>query len=97
MAPHERFSTLKRKGLCFQCLYPGAKHTNGTCQRDFTCKHVSHEKWSQKKHVLVCQEHCDEEENKKIFDEYKSRFIDRQKIALKEFSKEIIISFHADQ
>ena len=95
MTPQERFKFLRHKGLCFQCLYPGATHTNGTCQRDFTCKHKSHEKYPQKKHVLVWQEHCDDEENKKTFDEYKSRFIDRQKAPLKEFSKSIKLSFHA--
>ena len=49
-----------------------------------------------KKHVLVCQEHCSDDENKKTFAEYKSRFIDRQKVQLKEFSKSIELSYHAD-
>ena len=96
MTPYERFNVLKQKGFCFQCLYPGAKHTIGTCQRDFTCKNTSHDKYPQKKHVLVCQEHCSDDENKKTFAEYKSRFTDRQKMQLKEFSKSIKLSFHVD-
>lgn len=41
MTPYERFSELRRKGFCIQCLFPGAsqsegKHKNGACQIDFT-------------------------------------------------------------
>ena len=40
--PAQRFSLLRRKGLCFQCLYPGAewnkgKHSDGKCQHEFVC------------------------------------------------------------
>ena len=49
MSPQQRFQTLRAKGLCFQCLFPGAesnkgKHNEGYCQREFACKHLSHEK-----------------------------------------------------
>ena len=69
MTPNERFLTLKNNNLCFLCLFPGAqqastKHKEGNCQRDFTCKHPSHDRYPMKKHVLVCQEHADNEENK---------------------------------
>ena len=99
----DRFQLLKRKGLCFQCLYPGAKitdtkHSEGRFQRDYTCNHPSHDKLSTKKHVLVCAKHKDVEENKTIFELYKYRCILKQKhIQLPEFSREIKRSFHLDQ
>ena len=39
MNPAQRFRELRMKGLCCQCLYPGAKqktgkHASGTCQRN---------------------------------------------------------------
>ena len=50
MTPADQFQLLKKKGLCFQCLYPGAKitdtnHSEGRCQKDYTCKHPSHDKF----------------------------------------------------
>ena len=69
MTPADRFQLLKKKGLCFQSLYPGTKTTDtkrseGRRQRDYRCKHPSHDKFPTKKHVLVCAEHKDVEENK---------------------------------
>ena len=66
MTPADRFPLFKKKGLCFECLYPGAKitdtnHSEGRCQRDYTCKHRLHDKFPTKKHVLVCAEHKDVE------------------------------------
>ena len=103
MTPADRLQLLKEKGLCFQCLYDGAKitdtkHSEGRCQRDYTCKYPSHDKFSTKKHVLVCFEHKDVDENKAIFELYKYKCILKQKhIQLPEFSKEIKLSFHLDQ
>ena len=98
--PHQRFRELRAKGLCHQCLYPGAKqtdtkHADGSCQKTFTCKHSSHNTHQQKKHVLVCSEHADTEENKALFEEYKERFITRQKKPLPEYTKNIKLTFHA--
>ena len=64
MTNKERFEELRAKGFCWQCLFPGASkdsgnHKDGKCQRDFVCKHSSHEKFQKKKHVLVCDEHKD--------------------------------------
>ena len=46
MSNLDRLKTLKSKGFCCQCLFPGAdatkeKHATGRCQRDFVCKHSS--------------------------------------------------------
>ena len=84
MNPAERFATLKDKGLCWQCLFPGAiakkgKHADGKCQRDFVCKYQIHIKFKRKKHVLLCDEHKETEENRKLLEEYKSRYILREK------------------
>ena len=69
MTPSQRCAELFRKGLYIQCLLPGAsskegKHKEGRCQRDFTCKNSAHSKFPSKKHVLICEEHKDEKENK---------------------------------
>ena len=78
----DRFQQLMSKNLCFQCLYPGAerkcKHKEGRCQRDFICKHESHERFPTKKHVLVCDDHKNDEANKVTLEEYKNRCILRQ-------------------
>ena len=98
-SPASRLSTLREKGFCFQCLLPGAnaaqgKHQEGMCQRDFVCPHPSHQRYSVKKHVLVCDEHKDLAENKDILEKYKARCIKYSN--LPDFSKEIKLSFHAD-
>ena len=51
MSPLQRFQTLKSKGFCFQCLFPGSdmskgKHKDGRCQRDFVCQHSSHDRYT---------------------------------------------------
>ena len=103
LKPFDRFQLLIKKGLCFQCLYPSAKvseikYSEGKCQRDYTCKHPSHDKFPTKKHVLVCSEHEDQEENKQIFEVYKFKCILKRKyMQLPEFSKEIKLSFHLNQ
>ena len=102
MSPAERFATIKHKGLCWQCLFPGAmakhgKHADGKCQRDFVCKHASHSSFKRRKHVLVCEEHKTSEENKKLLEEYKSRCITREnQVNLPDFSKEIKLAFHSN-
>ena len=103
MTPADRLQFLKKKGLCFQYLYPGAnitdtKHSKCKCQRDYACKHPSNDKFPTKKHVLVCAEHKDFEENKTIFELFKYKCILKLKhIHLPEFSREIKLSFHLDQ
>ena len=84
MTNKERFATLRSKGLCFQCLFPGAsrdsgKHKEGRCQRDFTCKHADHDRYINKKHVLVCDEHKEDDSNKKVLEDFKKRCIMRPK------------------
>ena len=84
-------------------LYPGAKitdgkHLEGIYQRDYTCKHPSHAKFPTKKHVFVCAEHKDLEENKTIFELCNYNCILKQKhIQLPDFSREVKLSFHLDQ
>ena len=68
MTPAQRFKELCLKGFCFQCLFPGAmksegRHADSSCQTDFICKHSAHDKYPRKKHILVCQDHCELEEN----------------------------------
>ncbi|XP_066920588.1 uncharacterized protein [Clytia hemisphaerica] len=94
MSPLERFQKLRSKGLCYQCLYPGAqrksgKHQDGQCQRAFICKHPYHDPFTTKMHVLVCDSHKDDQQN--LLEHYKSRCLTRQR-QLPSFSKEINLS-----
>ena len=71
MMPKDRFTLIKNKGLCIQCLYPGAKqdqgkHKEGKCQRDFICQHSLHQKYPVKKHILICEEHKDSQDNQAL-------------------------------
>ena len=90
--PAERFRVLSSKGLCHRCLYPDAsqkegKHANGKWQSYYICKKESH-KYPCKKHVLVCQEHSQSDENKELLNIYKSKHILNQKEPVEEFSKD---------
>ena len=95
--PADRFSILKDKGYCYQCLYPGAdvttgKHKEGKCQRDFVCPHTSHHRSTVRKHVLVCEEHKESSDNKDLLDKYKLRYMKNSK--LPSFAKNISLTFH---
>ena len=96
MTPMQRFQTLRSKN-CYQCLYPGAnqntgKHNEERCQRDFACKHSSHN-FTNKKHVFVCEDHKSTQGNIVLLEHYKSRCISRNE-NLPEHSK-LISVFHA--
>ena len=71
MTQKERFQELRRKGYCFQCLFPGASQNTGKnsdekCQRDFICKNISHDKYPTKKRVLVCCKHRGTTKNEQL-------------------------------
>lgn len=100
MSPASRYEELCKKGLCIQCLYPGAKyqtskHKEGKCQRDFICKHPSHDRYATKMHVLVCEDHKDLPDNKNVLHMYKQKCILQQRVELPEYSKKIQLSHHS--
>ena len=101
MTPNQRFLELRNKGLCIQCLYPGAsqdkgRHSDGSCSNEYACKHYSHNVFPSKKHVLTCQEHCSTDRNKELLESYRSRCILNKKTdELPDFSKNIKLSFHS--
>ena len=97
----QRFALLKGKGFCTQCLFPGAyatagKHVDGSCQSTYVCRHDSHNSFTVKKHILVCEEHKDEDSNKALLEEYRARCITRKcNQDLPEYSKTIQLSHFA--
>ena len=103
MTAEQRFLELRAKGLCFQCLFPGAnssqgKHKDGKCQYDYVCnKHPSHAKYPKKKHVLVCHEHT-VETVPRINNYFKhinpDVFYGINRMRFQAFSKDIKLSFH---
>ena len=98
MTPKDRFTLIKNKGLCIQCLYLGArqhqgKHIEGKCQRDFICQHPLHQQYPVKKHVLTCEEHKDSQDKQALLETYRKKCIFRRP-DLEEFSKGIKLSFH---
>ena len=64
------------------------ENSDGKCQRDFICKNVSHDKYSAKRHVLVCHEHRGTTENEQLLLEYKNRCIMKQ-ATLAAFSRDL--------
>ena len=93
MSVADRFKFLREKNLCFQCLYPGAdwnsgKHKEGKCQKEYVCKHSSHDKFTRKKHVLVCDDHKTDQENQDTFKAYKERCIQKNQ-NLPSFSRDL--------
>ena len=97
LTPAGRFILLKEKGLCHQCLAPGAPLSTSKHRQDcfsrYCCKNKIHEKHVKKKHVLVCEEHKHHQENKELLEEYRNNCILRLKENLPEFTKQI--SFHS--
>ena len=96
LTPLERFKILRKKNLCFQCLFPGAdistgRHREGRCQRDFVCQHEDHDRYPVKKHVLVCEEHKSNPQNKELLQRYKDRCM--RSTTIPDHSKKIKISF----
>ena len=88
--PASRLKMLRDKNFCIQCLFPGAdahsgKHKEGRCQRDFVCPHPSHSKYPVKKHILVCEEHKDD--NQDLLTKYTQRFI--RSPSLPDFSRNL--------
>ena len=101
MTPKERFKLLYEKGLCYQCLSPGAKvehgkHKNASCFSKFVCKSKTHSKYPRKKHVLCCEEHKSSSENAKLLEEYKRDNIFSLKSPVSDFSKQIMLNFHCE-
>ena len=99
MSVAERFKVLMDKGLCFQCLFPGAdrntgKHKEGKCQTEYVCKDPSHGSFKWKKHVLVCDKHKENSENQEIFKAYKERCIIKNQ-NLPAFAQGIHLSYHS--
>ena len=93
MSCKERLKLLLQKGLCIQCLAPGAtvehgKHKEGTCFSKFACKNQSHSKFPRKKHVLLCEEHKEDSENAELLEKYKKESILKFS-SLPEFSRDI--------
>ena len=101
MSPKERFEKLREKDLCHQCLAPGAYmkndkrsyHKSGKCFSKFVCKDKLHNKYNQKKHVLVCEEH--KNQNDDLFEKYKTAEIVGKIQTLEDFSKQIKLSYHS--
>ena len=97
MTPAARLKTIRDKGLCHQCLLPGAKasegkHQEGRCQRKYICPHPSHQRYPVKNHVLVCEKHKDDDANQEVLDKFKERCMKSSNLPA--FSKEIQLSFH---
>ena len=98
MTPKERFKLLLKKGLCYQCLAPGApvekgKHSDASCYNKFVCKNTSHNKYPRKLHVLLCEEHKNDASNMELLDKYKKENIYNLKTPVPQFSKQIKLSF----
>ena len=94
--PAARLASIKAKGFCTQCLLPGAdatseKHKNGKCQREFTCPHPSHQSYPMRRHVLVCEDHKEDQQNKDVLNRFKARCL--RSSHLPDFSKQIKLSF----
>ena len=86
----ERFEILRKRKLCFQCMSPGKKGGHeGPCFDKFKCPHDSHKTHQRGLHVLICDKHKEDDENKKLLADYKEKFITFPSNSHKDFSKNI--------
>ena len=96
-SPLERLKLLEGKGLCYQCLTPGAKIDHAkNCNEIYCCKDQSHFKHDKKYHILVCDRHKHKTENSILLEKFKTKVIAKFINDLPPFSKNIKISFHCD-
>ena len=101
MTPRERFKLLFDKGLCYQCLSPGAssdsgKHRTFLCFSKFICRHQAHSRsrYPKKKYMYCCEDHKHDAENVNIFEKYRNEKILCLKSHLPDFSQNIKLFFH---
>ena len=90
MSPTDRYAKLKAKNLCTTCIYPGAVKGNKHKYYflNFCCPHSSHQ-GGEKLHVLLCDEHKNMDENVKLFEKFKNKFITNCKVPLPQYTKHI--------
>lgn len=75
MTPKQRYEFLKRNFFCFQCLGPGRKKGHeGRCFDKYKCPHNDHT-GARGIHVLICDAHKEDDENKRLFELYKEKCI----------------------
>ena len=67
-------------------------HRNAKCFSKFVCKDKLHNTYSQKKHVLVCEEH--KQDNQASFEKYKTEEILNKKQPFEDLSKQMRLSYH---
>ena len=100
MTPRKGFKSSEKKDVVFNVYsleHHGAlANSYGKCQRDFSCKNTSTDKYPTKKHVLVCHEYRGNTENEQLLLGFKSRYIMKQ-IKLPSFSRDIKLTFHMNQ
>ena len=67
-----------RKGkFCLQCLDGKTKFndSNHECCDKWVCRHDSHSKYEKKLHFMLCEFHAEDEENKKLFERFKTEVL----------------------
>lgn len=81
----KRFSRIKKKWYCIQCLYLGniqdkGNHVESKSQHNFVSEHMSHHESSVNKHILVYNEHKIAKKNEESLQKFKEKFIARQQV-----------------
>ena len=90
MSCEKRRNELQKKGLCFQCLTPGAKHKDPhDCNAKYTCTDPWHKNFNKGFHILVCEKHKTCKGNIDLLAEYKKSFISQRSNNFKNFTKNI--------
>ena len=78
MKPKQRLNKLIKDKRCFQCLHANHGFKKPCSNKEFGCPNEDHKKYSKTFHVIVCEEHQDEEANKKLLDEYKLKIFKKK-------------------
>ena len=90
MTPLQRCMELKKHSLCFQCLTPGVKwNQEHKCYDRYVCPDQSHLSYPKGIHVLLCEDHKNKPENKKVLDDYIKNFISKRSDGFEKFTTDI--------
>ena len=77
MSPKERSKLVMSKQCCLQCLDTKTKWRDPQhqCSDKWVCKNAFHNTFDKKLHFLCCDKHVDDEENKVLYEQFKTEVL----------------------
>ena len=78
MKQGQKLAMLKKDKICFQCLKPNHPWKKECPNKEYGCQNEDHKKFNKAFHVVVCEDHKDDEANVKLLEEYKLKIFKKK-------------------